>query len=81
MSFNVRQGQTIYTIDYHMDTFGKPPTVEAYFLHSHKEPLPPLGCKILRMPVTLMRDILNRPFCGPFYLSRRKALSALARIL
>lgn len=72
----IRQGQTVYWIN----TFGeyspelRPlPKVEKYFVYSHKEPLPPYGCKIIKVPVTRLKQVFDNVGNNLFYYSRAKA--------
>ena len=74
---NVKQGQTIYVIDRHFERFDGEPEVQQYFIYSQKEPLPPEGCIVERLPVSLLRLSLLRRGNGDFYFSRRKAIAAL----
>lgn len=75
---NVRQGQTIYIIDRHIE-YGPEaePEIKKKFLYSENEKLPPINCIIERMPVSYARYVLKKYGNRDCYFSRRKAISAL----
>lgn len=71
-----KQGQTVYTVNISVERHYEPVLVK-YFLYSHKEPLPPEGCMISKMPVNMMNEFCER-FPNDFITrSRRKAITRL----
>ena len=80
-SKTVRQGQTIYVVEWIFPN----PTVRIIteeFLHSHKTPLPPEGCVIEFPSVRLYKKFLTaHPHLNDAYFySKRKAKRALAEL-
>ena len=78
---NIRQGQTVYFINKnYLKGWDADPELNTYFLYSHKEPLPPQGCIIERMPVSLLREILKKFPSRDFYFSRRTAIRKMKEL-
>ncbi len=77
---NLRQGQTVYEV--WTDWSGNYPSVKIreIFLHSQKEPLPPEGCIVKRMPVSELKIIMKIFGYNGLFFSRRKALSYQTQI-
>ena len=72
-----RQGQTVYEVRLNIEKGFRYASYEItrYFLYSQKEPLPPEGCIIDRMPVNLMNRFAKE-FPDTFLTrSRSKAIS------
>lgn len=74
----LRQGQTIHIVSRSLTSFNGPCQVVTYHLHSHKTPMPPLGCVIERMPVDHLRPMLDH-FGSDIFYSRRRAVSECNR--
>ncbi len=73
---NIRQGQTVYTVDYHFHIpppYTPNPTIIKFFLYSQKEPFPQEGSIIERMPITLLRRSFEQYGNKGWYFSRRQA--------
>ncbi len=75
---NVRQGQTVYTIDPHYERgYDAEPEIISHALHSQKVAMPPECCVIERLPINFLRQYLKREDSKGFFFSRKKAITAL----
>lgn len=74
---SLRQGQTIYCVVNDSLLYGEvvPKRVVSYFLYSHNEPLPPLGCIVERLPVSNIKRAIKeyQTNMRVFFYSRRRA--------
>ena len=79
----IRQGQTIYWINTYTERYpeNRPaPTVQKYFMYSHKQPLPEEGCVVMKMPVSRLRWHFKQFGNDLFYYSKGRALQRAAQL-
>ena len=76
----LKQGQTVYRIDWGYYQNPPKPRIITMFLHSRKELLPLEGCIIDKWPVSHVNDMIELYGSKDIYFSRRKAQTALKAI-
>lgn len=76
----LKQGQTVYRIDYGLWRNPIRAGIEKIAIASRKTPLPQLGCIIENWPVDFLQSAVDQ-YPNEFYFSRRKAEKQLRNIL
>jgi hypothetical protein len=77
----LKQGQTVYWIDWDYQHNPPNPKVTAMFLHSQKTPLPEEGYVIEKWPVAFVAALARKWGSSWLYPSRRKAVTALKALI